>query len=79
VRSDGLALETIEQVRGFAWNSYLHYCEQNAAVLDFDYLPVQQQMVIKNAKAEYGQFVRMGLAVPAEVQAAFFSVLCVTN
>jgi hypothetical protein len=79
VRSDGLALETIEKVRGFAWKSYLQYCEQNTAVEDFDYIPVQQQMVIKNAKAEYGQFVRMGLDVPAEVQAAFFSVLCVTN
>jgi len=79
VRSDGLALEAIEQVRGFAWKSYLQYCEQNAAVEDFDYMPVQQQMVIKNAQAEYGQFVRMGLDVPAEVQAAFFSVLCVTH
>ena len=79
MRSDGLALETIEQVRGFAWNAYLQYCEQNTAVEDFDYMPVQQQMVIKNAKAEYGQFVRMGLDVPAEVQAAFFSVLCVTH
>jgi len=79
VRSDGLALETIEQVRGFAWNSYLQYCEKADAVEGFDYMPVQQQMVIKNAQAEYGQFVRMGLDVPAEVQAAFFSVLCVTN
>jgi hypothetical protein len=79
VRSNGLALEVIKQVRGFAWNSYLQYCEQTAAAEDFDYMPVQQQMVIKNAKAEYSQFVRMGLDVPAEVQAAFFSVLCVTN
>ncbi len=79
VRSDGLALETIEQVRGFAWNAYLQYCGETAAVEDFDYMPVQQQMVIKNAKAEYGQFQRMGLDVPVEVQAAFFFVLCVTN
>lgn len=79
VRSGGLALDTIEKVRGFAWNAYLHYCASNVAVEGFDYMPVQQQMVIKNAQAEYGQFVRMGLAVPAEVQAAFFSVLCVTH
>lgn len=79
VRSDGLALETIEQVRGFAWNAYLQYCREKAPVDDFDYMPVQQQMVIKNAQAEYGQFKRMGLDVPVEVQAAFFSVLCVTN
>ena len=79
VRSDGLALETIEQVRGFAWKAYLRYCEGTAAIEGFDYMPVQQQMVIKNAKAEYGQFLNMGLDVPVEVQAAFFSVLCVTN
>jgi hypothetical protein len=79
VRRDGLDLETIETVRGFAWNAYLQYCEQTAVAEDFDYMPVQQQMVIKNAKAEYGQFVRMGLDVPAEVQAAFFSILCVTH
>ncbi len=79
VRSNGLALEAIKQVRGFAWNSYLQYCEQTAAAEDFDYMPVQQQMVIKNAKAEYGQFQGMGLDVPVEVQAAFFSVLCVTS
>jgi len=79
VRSDGLALETIETVRGFAWNAYLQYCGETVAVEDFDYMPVQQQMVIKNAKAEYGQFQGMGLDVPVEVQAAFFSILCVTN
>ena len=79
VRSNGLALETIEKLRGFVWNAYLQYCGETAAVEDFDYMPVQQQMVIKNAKAEYGQFLGMGLDVPVEVQAAFFSVLCVTN
>jgi hypothetical protein len=79
VRVDGLARDTIEQVRGFAWNAYLQYCREKPAVDDFDYMPVQQQMVIKNAQAEFGQFKRMGLDVPVEVQAAFFSVLCVTH
>jgi hypothetical protein len=76
---DGLALEMIEKARGFAWKAYQHYCGDNEAVENFDYRPVQQQMVIANAQTEYGQFMRMGLDVPAEVQAAFFSVLCVTN
>lgn len=79
VRMNGLALEAIGQLRGFAWKAYHSYCEQTDADDDFDYLPVQQQMVIKNAQAEYAQFQRMGLNVPVEVQAAFFSVLCVTN
>lgn len=78
VRCAGLALDAIGKVRGFAWSAYRDYCARSAADDDFDYVPVQQQMVIKNAKAEYGQFQRMGLSVPVEVQAAFFSVLCVT-
>jgi len=78
VRCAGLARDVIEKVRGCAWDAYRDYCTRSAADDDFDYLPVQQQMVIKNAKAEYGQFQRMGLSVPVEVQAAFFSVLCVT-
>jgi hypothetical protein len=36
---------------------------------------MQQQMVFVNACAEHGLFRKMGLAVPAEAQAAFFSIL----
>ena len=79
VRMHGLALEAIARLRTFAWKAYHGYCAQADADENFDYLPVQQQMVITNAKAEYGQFQRMGLSVPVEVQAAFFSVLCVTH
>jgi hypothetical protein len=76
VRRPGIDLEAIAQVRTFAWQAYGRYCGRSAAVKNFDYQPVQQQMIIKNSKAEQGQFRRMGLEVPEEVQAAFFSVLC---
>jgi len=76
---NGLALEAIGLLRGFAWKAYHNYCEHTDVDENFDYIPVQQQMVLKNAQAEYAQFQRMGLSVPVEVQAAFFSVLCVTN
>lgn len=76
VRAEGVAFETVAQVRTFAWQAYSAYCSQEAGADNFDYLPVQQQMIINNAKAEYGQFQRMGLEVPVEVQAAFFSILC---
>lgn len=76
VRAEGIAFEAVAQVRTFAWRAYGAYCTREAAAEHFDYLPVQQQMILNNAKAEYGQFRRMGLEVPVEVQAAFFSILC---
>jgi len=76
VRREGVALETISQLRFFAWNAYLEYCAAMPPAENFDYRPVQVQMILDNSKAEQGQFVRMGLDVPVEVQAAFFSVLC---
>jgi hypothetical protein len=76
VRLPGIDLQAIEQVRSFAWQAYGSYCARWAPAEGFDYLPVQQQMILKNSKAEHGQFLRMGLNVPVEVQAAFFSILC---
>jgi hypothetical protein len=76
VRRPGVDLDAIERVRGFAWDGYTEYCGASAGDAAFDYLPVQIQMIVKNSRAEQGQFQRMGLDVPAEVQAAFFSLLC---
>jgi hypothetical protein len=42
---------------------------------DFDYKPMQDQMVYKNSAAEHGIFQKMGLQVATEAQAAFFSIL----
>ena len=76
VRVPDIALYTISKIRFFAWQAYQAYCAATAPAADFDYSPVQVQMILKNSKAEQGQFLRMGLDVPVEVQAAFFSVLC---
>ncbi|MBN2108276.1 MAG: hypothetical protein JW832_12700 [Deltaproteobacteria bacterium] len=76
VRMEGVALEAIEQLRLFAWNAYHDFCAAAPPAESFDYLPVQVQMILQNSKAEQGQFLRMGLHVPVEVQAAFFSILC---
>jgi hypothetical protein len=76
VRRDTIDPEAIAQVRSFVWDGYSEYCSETACDEQFDYLPVQIQMIIKNSKAEQAQFQRMGLDVPAEVQAAFFSLLC---
>ena len=72
----GVDFDAIAALRGAAWRAYLGYCSRMPAAGDFDYRPVQLQMILKNAQAEHDQFLRMGLDVPAEAQAAFFSILC---
>ncbi len=76
VRMPGVAHDTIARLRFFTWNAYQAYCAATSPAENFDYNPVQVQMILKNSKAEHGQFLRMGLDVPVEVQAAFFSILC---
>jgi hypothetical protein len=75
VKSDGADLDLISKLRVFAWASYEKYCSRAEEKTDFDYTPVQQQMVFINSKTEHHLFKKMGLSVPIEAQAAFFSVL----
>jgi hypothetical protein len=74
-RGTGVDLEMIKTLRSIAWTAYDRLCAQTQQHPDFDYRPVQQQMVFKNSQAEHALFKKMGLSVPAEAQAAFFSVL----
>jgi len=71
----GIAPELIKNIRNIAWETYDSYCGHTEPVMDFDYLPVQNQMAFKNSAAEHHLFKKMGLSVTAEVQAAFFSVM----
>jgi hypothetical protein len=75
VRTSGAALDTIKALRDSAWSAYQKYCEQVEPKADFDYKPMQDQMVYKNSAAEHGMFRKMGLQVATEAQAAFFSIL----
>ena len=72
---EGIAFDIIKTLRGCAWTSYEHYCSQADSNPAFDYRPVQHQMILKTSQAEHHFFKKMGLAVTAEAQAAFFSVL----
>jgi hypothetical protein len=74
-RSAGAQVDMIAHLRRGAWEAYAAYCAQTPRNERFDYTPTQHQMIFKNAVAEYLLFQRMGLSVPAEAQAAFFSVL----
>lgn len=73
----GIDLDVIRQLRNCAWNAYRAFYSQTVEKADFDYRPVQEHMVFKNSEIEHLMFKKMGLSVPAEVQAAFFSVLVV--
>jgi len=74
-RFDGADFDRITALRSMAWTSYDCFCKKIQAKTDFDYLPVQEQIVFKNAQAEHHIFKKMGLSVSVEAQAAFFSML----
>jgi len=71
----GIAPELIRNIRDIAWEIYNSFCSHTEPDINFDYLPVQNQMAFKNSAAEHHLFKKMGLSVTAEVQAAFFSVM----
>jgi len=73
--ASGIHLDAMRTLRNFAWEAYSHFCSQTKEDPNFDYRPVQHQMVFANAQTEHLMFRKLGLSVPAEVQAAFFSVL----
>jgi hypothetical protein len=73
--SKGLASDMIRRLRDYAWLSYKQLIEETKDKSSFDYKPMQQMMIFNNAKAEHLMFKKMGLSVPTEAQAAFFSVM----
>ncbi len=75
VRKPGFAPDMLTLLRAAVWDYYAHHCLHMPPDTDIDYTRVQQQMILKNSAAEYQSFLNMGLAVPIEAQAAFFSVL----
>lgn len=75
VRAEGINFEMIKILRSSAWTAYNELCVQTRLRHDFDYRPMQEQMVFKNSLKEHHLFKKMGLSVPTEAQAAFFSVL----
>jgi len=73
--SKGVNLDIIRKLREHAWSSYKRLMEETKEKTPFDYRPVQEHMVFNSARREHLSFKRMGLSVPEEAQAAFFSVL----
>jgi len=73
--SKGIDLNIIRKLRDYAWSSYKRLIDQTKEKTPFNYKPLQEQMVFNAAKREHLTFKRMGLSVPVESQAAFFSVM----
>jgi len=75
IRKNGFAPDMIGLLRTAVWDCYAQLCRDMPVDPGIDYTGVQHQMILKNSAAEYQSFLNMGLAVPVEAQAAFFSVL----
>ena len=73
--SKGVNLGLIKQLRDYLWNSYKYLTEQTKEKIPFDYRPWQEYMIFDVSRRENLMFKGMGLSVPVEVQAAFFSVI----
>ncbi len=73
--SKGFAPDMIRHLRDYAWISYKMFTEETMVKSPFDYKPMQEMMIFNNAEAEHLMFKNMGLSVPTEAQAAFFSVI----
>lgn len=73
--SKGFIPEMIRHLRDYAWVSYKLFTEVTMVKASFDYKPMQEMMIFKNAMDEHLMFKKMGLSVPTEAQAAFFSVM----
>lgn len=73
--SKGVDLRFVRRLRDYTWISCKRMIDETAEKIPFDYRPVQENAVFTSAQREHVSFQRLGLSVPAEVQAAYFSVL----
>jgi hypothetical protein len=71
----GVNFNLIRSLRDGACHTYRHLVAETGEHKPFDYAPFQQHMVFTMSKREHGVFKVMGLSVPAEAQAAFFSIM----
>jgi len=73
--SKGVNLDVIRKLREHAWSAYKRLIDETKEETSFDYRPVQESSIFNSSQREHLSFKRMGLSVPVEAQAAFFSVL----
>ena len=67
--------DIIGKLRNYACSSYKRLIDHTKEKNPFDYKPLQERMVFTEPKREIPIFKSIGLSVPVESQAAFFSVM----
>jgi hypothetical protein len=73
--SKGLDLDMIRRTRDNTWLSYKDLFENTKERSPFDYRPLQEHMVFNVSVGEHESFEKMGMSVPVEAQAAYFTLL----
>ena len=71
----GVNLNMFRKLRDIAWSAYKRVIEETKEKIPFDYRPLQEFMVFDVSAREHLMFKKMGLSVPVEAQAAFFSAM----
>lgn len=71
----GVNFDLFGNLRNFAWSSYKLVIQETKEKIPFDYRPLQEHMVFAISAREHLMFKKMGLSVPVEAQAAFFSAM----
>jgi len=71
----GVNFDLFRNLRDFAWSAYKRVIEETKEKIPFDYRPLQEHMVFGVSAREHLMFEKMGLSVPIEAQAAFFSAM----
>jgi len=74
-QAKGANFDIMRKLRDSLWSYYERLMAETEEKLPFDYRPFQEHMIFDTAAREHLSFERMGLSVPVEAQAAFFSVL----
>jgi hypothetical protein len=73
--SKGVDLDMIRCLRDYSWGSYKRVIDKTKEKIPFDYKPIKENAIFNVAGREHSLFRKIGLSVPIEAQAAFFSVL----
>jgi len=74
-QAEGINFDLIRSLRNTACHTYRHVIAETPRKADFNYLPLQSHMVFNMSRREHETFKKMGLSVPPEAQAAFFSIM----
>lgn len=74
-QAGGVSFDLIRSLRDTACHTYRHVIVETPGRNPFDYRPLQEHNFFATSRREHHTFQKMGLSVPTEAQAAFFSIM----